>query len=191
MQFNHTEEIIYKVILKNDLFLYYKPDEVLGFCKACPNFGKIWTCPPYDIDVIQAFKNFDYAIVIGFKGKDFFELKKESTDYLYELEGMNGNVSESNYTTLVAGNCQICESCSKSEGQPCRFPDLMRYSLESVGFHVSEICEDVLGESLVWQTENPKYMAVAGILLEEKELDAMVEKIHSSFGDLVRKGSYD
>jgi hypothetical protein len=43
----------------------------------------------------------------------------------------------------------------------------------------------------MWQTEHPKYMAVAGILLEEKALDAMVEKMHSSFGDLVRKGSHD
>lgn len=188
MQFNHVEEIIYKVILKNDLFLYYKPSEVLGFCESCPNYGKIWTCPPYGTDVINTFNGFDYAIVIGFKGKDFFEIKKESTEYLYELEGMKENVSGLSYTTLVAGNCEICETCSKSEGQLCRFPDRMRYSLESVGFHVSEICDEVLGESLMWQTENPKYMAVAGILLEKKDLEAMVERIHASNDSLIKEG---
>ena len=29
----------------------------LEACKACPNYGRIWSCPPYDFQVSDYWKN--------------------------------------------------------------------------------------------------------------------------------------
>ncbi|MCK5155037.1 MAG: hypothetical protein KAQ69_01310 [Spirochaetales bacterium] len=30
---------------------YYKPEEVTGYCKHCPRYGKNWSCPPHAFNV--------------------------------------------------------------------------------------------------------------------------------------------
>lgn len=37
--------------------------------------------------------------------------------------------------SLSAGSCRICRinHCARKNGEPCRFPDKLRYSIESLG----------------------------------------------------------
>ena len=37
----------------------------LECCKACPNYEKKWSCPPYDFDVEAYWKQFDRLNIYG------------------------------------------------------------------------------------------------------------------------------
>ena len=30
---------------------YVRPEEFIEYCKACGNYGNVWSCPPYDFDL--------------------------------------------------------------------------------------------------------------------------------------------
>lgn len=149
---------VLKEVALTKLFDYYQPAEVEGYCRACPNYGNIWSCPPYETDVIKSVKAYDRALIIGVETFDFHASKRAIA------LAMNQIAERLPVYVLIAGNCEICDTCSKGAGMPCVYPEQMKYSLESIGFHVSDICEHILGKSLKWDEENPVYLAVAAVL---------------------------
>ena len=52
---------------------YFDRDKTLGFCKACPNFSKYWSCPTYAFDEAIFLKQFKYMHIIGRQ----FEVSRE------------------------------------------------------------------------------------------------------------------
>jgi len=48
----------------------------------------------------------------------------------------------------------------------------MKYSLESLGFHVSELCENILDVSLEWHDNDPIYLATAAVLYKKNGLSS-------------------
>ncbi|MPM72103.1 hypothetical protein SDC9_119076 [bioreactor metagenome] len=40
---------------------------------------------------------------------------------------------------LGAGSCGVCPSCTKPDGEPCRYPDLAVTSMETCGVDVSTL----------------------------------------------------
>lgn len=147
------------------LFEYYKPKEVLGYCKSCPKHGQIWACPPYEKDEAEFMKAYDEALIIGIQTKAFGPTKKSLGRALIELS------ERYPVEVLIAGNCFLCKPCTKVSGKPCAHPELMKYSLESLGFHVSDICENLLGVSLEWDTDNPTYLATAAVLFKQSKVN--------------------
>ena len=165
----------------SSLFDYYKPEEVLGYCKSCPKHGQIWACPPYDKDETEFMKAYDEAMIIGIRTKAFGPTKKSLGRALIEMS------KRYPVEVLIAGNCFLCKPCTKVSGQPCVHPAQMKYSLESLGFHVSDICENLLGVSLEWDTENPTYLATAAVLLkqgncEQEDKEKLIERILHELG---------
>ena len=53
---------------------------------------------------------------------------------------------------FYAGTCHLCpeETCAPSEGRPCRYPDRIRPSLESLGFDIGKTASELLGIELKW-----------------------------------------
>ena len=92
------------------------------------------------------------------------EVKAELTEELYQREE-----DYPNSQSLSAGSCQICteDNCTRKIGEPCRFPDKMRYSIESVGGNVGLTCSKLLGIRLQWMEEGqiPDYFVLVGGLL--------------------------
>ena len=72
---------------------------------------------------------------------------------------------------LDAGRCLVCERCARRDEQPCRFPEKLRYSLESLGANVGALAADKLGAPLQWGTRNaaPEYFVLVGALLTKGE----------------------
>lgn len=155
---------------------YVNVEEFLECCKVCQNYEKKWSCPPYDFDPVEDYwKKFDKLHVIGKKmilteeDKNNWEnlmaeVKKELTETLFlEEEKHPGSRS------LSAGSCRICgeENCNKPLGKPCRFPDKMRYSIESLGGNVGLTASKLLGIELQWIEEGsiPDYFVLVGGLL--------------------------
>ena len=72
---------------------------------------------------------------------------------------------------LDAGRCLVCERCARRDAQPCRFPEKLRYSLESLGANVGALAADKLGAPLQWGTKDapPEYFVLVGAVLTKGE----------------------
>lgn len=148
---------------------YVNVEEFLECCKVCGNYDRKWSCPSYDFDPVEDYwKQFEHLYVVGKKmilteeEKDNWEnlmteVKAQLTAELFEEEEKH------------PGSCHICgeDNCSKPLGQPCRFPDKMRYSVESLGGNVGLTASKLLGIQLQWIEEGkvPDYFVLVGGLL--------------------------
>lgn len=196
MQGNHgliytTER--YEAVVSVDHYLekYVDVETFLQACKACPNYEKIWSCPSYDFDVIEYWKKYNTLELVAIKiifdeavaGKQLtkeeqeditknsiWEVKAQLSAELYEKEkALPGSIS------LSAGSCTLCKDadalsegfCTRLEGKPCRFPDKMRYSIESLGGNVGATLSELMEIELEWIQEGriPSYFVLVSGLL--------------------------
>lgn len=154
---------------------YVNVDEFLECCKECENYDMVWSCPTYDFDPVDYWRKFKNLYVVGKKmileedEKENWEtlmaqVKAEIGDELYALEEQYPNSK-----SLSAGNCKICGegNCTRKTGEPCRYPEKMRYSIESLGGNVGLTASKLLGINLQWieQGQIPDYFVLVGGLL--------------------------
>ena len=70
---------------------------------------------------------------------------------------------------LLPGRCTICgpRGCSRLEGKPCRFPDKMHHTIESMGGDVGKTITELFGIEMLWikNDELPDYFIQLGALL--------------------------
>lgn len=183
----------YEAIVSVDHYLekHVDVDAFLQACKACPNYEKIWSCPTYDFDVMEYWKNYNTLELTAIKiifdeavaGKQLtqeeqeditknsiWEVKKQLAEELYEREkAVPGSIS------LSAGSCTLCKGlddhsedwCTRIKGEPCRFPDKMRYSIESLGGNVGTTLSELMEIELEWIQEGrlPSYFVLVSGLL--------------------------
>ena len=71
--------------------------------------------------------------------------------------------------SLSAGECEECEHCTRPEGKPCRKPDKLRYSIESLGGNVGKTISRLCGIEIEWIEEGkiPEHFVLVGGLLEK------------------------
>ncbi|MDD3338130.1 MAG: DUF2284 domain-containing protein [Lachnospiraceae bacterium] len=157
----------------------------LECCKACPNYNQIWSCPTYDFDVESYWKQYHTFDLIGVQ----MIFDEESRLKEYTAEELNKVIKASilpekqkltdelfkkekevpNSISLSAGSCIMCGkgNCTKPEGKPCRHPEKMRYSIESLGGNVGKTIHDLFHVDLEWMEEGklPTYFVlVCGLL---------------------------
>ena len=187
----------YEAVVSVDHYLeeYVDVDTFLEACKACPNYDKIWSCPPYDFDVPEYWKRYSTLELTAIKiifdesiaGKQLtkeeqqditkntiLEVKEALSRELYEREKqVPGSIS------LSAGSCSLCKGsctrgackdpqCGSSSTLPCRYPDKMRYSIESLGGNVGLTTGRLMEIELEWIEEGklPSYFVlVCGLLI--------------------------
>lgn len=74
--------------------------------------------------------------------------------------------------TLVSGRCLICDTCTRVNNLPCNYPHKLRYSLEGLGFDVSAIIENIVGEKIQWSSNTkPEYVTCVSALLSNDNLN--------------------
>ncbi len=166
---------------------YVDVETFLEKCRECPNYGRLWSCPPYDFDVTRYWEQYKTleltAVKILFNeeyaGKSFppeetqqiiedslWQVKADLSAELLEKEQAHpGSVS------LSAGSCHLCQgNCGKENGEPCRFPEKMRYSIEALGGNVGLTISKLMGIELEWMEEGrlPHYFVlVCGLLTQQ------------------------
>jgi len=163
---------------------YCFPDKFMEFCKVCPEYNKVWSCPPLDINPPEYLREYDYAVVMGTKIKyapDFIEKSKgdievaKTTVYdisvkvrnaLLHTEGRRQNIK-----AIAPGSCNICRPCQRAFAKRCKYPEKMRYSFDSFGVDLTEIAENLLGTKLLWVKDGlPEYhMLISAFLIKENE----------------------
>ena len=149
-------------------------DYFLSCCKVCQNYGHVWACPPYDFAPRDLWRQYDRLRVYGYQVRYSGErTQKEMEEVLWKVkerldeEMLHLEAETPGSLALSAGSCTRCESCSRPEGKPCRFPQLMRHSIESVGGDVGKTIEKLCGIQIQWAKEGclPDHYVVAGGLL--------------------------
>jgi predicted metal-binding protein len=206
-----------KQISKEDLMTCYKLEEVHGYCQACSNYEKNYSCPNFDFTTETYLGAYEYVVLIRtiVSSKLLKEDADKLTDYDFSSRvyrnhlkdypdrqvTWNDKVSmyffnkvkdlmtsrllelESEYTDslcLVPGNCMTCQVCTKQKGQPCLYPDQLRYSLEALGFLVSDIYEQFFKHTLEWSGDDlpQSFETCSGILSKNKlEISALADKM--------------
>lgn len=163
---------------------YVDVDTFLECCKACPSYDHKWSCPSYDFDVLEYWKKYETLDLTAVKilfdedyaGKKF---SKEELDRIMEnsLGKVKAELSDEllarekeipGSVSLSAGSCIRCKNgCTRGDGEPCRFPDKLRYSIESLGGNVGLTISKLMGIELEWMEEGvlPRhFVLVCGIL---------------------------
>ena len=180
-----TEVIVKSVSVADMVARYCKPEVFIESCKACPDYGRVWSCPPgvpsaaeflagyrtaclagikvkYSKKTIEMSQNLSDKELDDFRRSTYGKVKSAMNDSFLEIEkAIPGSVS------VAAGRCERCPKCARLEGKPCRFPDKMRYSFSALGFDINAMSDELLRTKLLWSNKGlPKYlMAIAVIFI--------------------------
>jgi len=155
-----------------------------GYCQDCPNYGKTWSCPPFDFDPLALWDRFGaihlYARKLVFAKDRLFpgerrtfereELPRVKADLAQALLAMEAGTPGS--LALLGGKCHLCPHCARTNGQPCRVRSQMRYSIEALGGDCAGALAQYFGETLQWAQGGrlPEQMIfLGGLLLPAEE----------------------
>ena len=192
----HTEIYIKPSTIEELKNNFWNIEKFEGFCKQCRNYGKLWSCPPYDFSIEEYVDRYKYIYIVGVKivfdedTLSSINTKEKISSYTNEtLHFMKNKIMNEmlkleklypNSTSLSAGGCNLCENCSKLKNVQCIHPDLMRYSLESLGFDVGGVSSKLLNFELKWATETrlPDYFSLIAGIMTNEEISDLKENIN-------------
>lgn len=40
-------------------------ERIAGYCRACPNYGRSWACPPFDFDLEEYLSGYATALIVA------------------------------------------------------------------------------------------------------------------------------
>jgi predicted metal-binding protein len=87
---------------------------------------------------------------------------------------------------VSAGGCGVCPSCARKDSAPCRIPGTPRHSLESLGFDVGLISDELLGMRLLWMKDSiPEYHVLVNAFFTKADDAAVGVEIESRLGRLI------
>lgn len=166
---------------------YVDAPKFLAACEHCPNYGRIGSCPPYDFSVTDYWRDYDSLEALCVQAFVPDELRAR----VYSQEELNAAVesviaeargaldsrlageeaAQPGSRMLSAGKCVRCADCACAHGQPCRFPEEVRYSIESLGGDVVALARDLFDLPLLWAEggQLPEYFVLVGGLLKKRE----------------------
>lgn len=173
--------------VKKILSDYVDAPKYLAACEQCPNYGRIGSCPPYDFSVIGYWRDYDSLELLcvqafvpdELRARVFSEeeLKPVIESTIAEARAaLDSRLAEEEANQpgsrmLSAGKCVRCDDCACAHGQPCRFPEAIRYSIESLGGDVVALARDLFQLPLLWAEggQLPEYFVLMGGLLKKRE----------------------
>lgn len=137
-------------------------EKFLDCCRSCSLYGQQWSCPPLDFDTKDRLSQYPdttvYAAVIDVPSHTPMQqsdiILSPVRHHLEELV-LGKERLEGGWSASTIGHCMHCPDsiCTRPGGKPCRHPELVRPSLEALGFDVSSILAETLGLRLQWSTD--------------------------------------
>lgn len=150
-------------------------EKFLLFCQRCDSYGTRWSCPPFDFDPLTIWRSYTklrlYARILQADApqqslEEALEaLKREKRLYREHLQQWEQEIPGSQM--LLAGTCHECPVCEKSQGRPCKNPELLRYSVEALGSDVGGCLRHYFHLPIQWGRNGkaPDYFVLVGGLL--------------------------
>lgn len=72
---------------------------------------------------------------------------------------------------VSAGACRICRRCGRIDGEPCRYPERARVSLDAFSLDLTAIARDIFGMPLLWQSKGKReYLVIISALFTNHPL---------------------
>lgn len=183
-----TKNYIKKIDLHELLKKYFNQEKFIKYCQACKNYRKLWSCPPYNFNVLEFLYKYNTAYLIGTKiifdeetikkvnkpnkiEKFTYKVQKEVREQLRNiLLNIEDNILDC--VSLYAGSCLICKKCTRPQRKSCKNIKIMRYSLESLGFDVASISKELFGIELKWAKESlPEYLTLVSGVLSRNDIN--------------------
>jgi len=172
---------------------YRDADKFIVYCKQCNKYGNCWACPPYDFDATDYILKYNKAYIIGTKislSEDIRKACKNAEDSkstgakvivdvrtMLDKQLLDAESNTVDSKAFFAGTCHICEpgDCTRIQNEPCRYPDKIRHSLESVGFDIGKTTEELLGIKLKWSNDGslPEYLTLVSGLFTNSKADSL------------------
>lgn len=145
-------------------------------CRECPCYGRRWCCPPLESDILAKPDNYPTLTLVGARiipnvsGRPIEDAGRLIADCrrLIEPQILREEKNTAGFAALFTGQCTHCgeKKCTRINGEPCRHPELVRPSLEALGYNVGALAEDFLNLKLQWSADGkiPEYLViVAGL----------------------------
>lgn len=144
-------------------------------CHPCPDYGRYWTCPPYDVPAAEYWGRYETVLLEGMQfhfTPAMLERRfdpEELAEYTRELTAAHARRMDEHLralypgaAVLTTGGCTLCEECTRPMGRPCRHPQAVGYSLESLGCDVGAAARGELGWELLWPRRDrlPRYLTL-------------------------------
>jgi len=136
----------------------FRPEDCERACIACFNYGKVWTCPPFEVSRTDInphrFDTLELYIVRIYPEGGPYPL--EAYDEFFHPEKRRlmsalDRIHDVGAVYSFAGRCEYCSgTCARVEGKACRFPDKAHPSLEGVGFDVNQLLISFAGMEVEW-----------------------------------------
>ncbi|MBP2634389.1 MAG: hypothetical protein H6Q72_296 [Firmicutes bacterium] len=166
---------------------YQEQEKFMAYCKECPNYNTLWSCPPLQFAANDLLQGFNYINLVAVKviyDKETIkladtpekvkeittcslrEVKSKLAEAILALEGeFPGGVG------LASGGCHLCEHCTRPDDLLCRMPEKMRYSLDSFGFDLTAITAELLQIELKWTHSGlPEYYTLIHALMTKEPM---------------------
>ena len=108
----------------------------------CGNYGKNHSCPPLSGDMEENkshFLAYEHAIIVNKildMGKHYEKMMEASLEFGEAVERLAKILDGKPVRIAGAGGCRICKKCAALTGEPCRFPEKRRYSMEGSGMDI-------------------------------------------------------
>lgn len=153
-------------------------------CRLCPNYGKLWSCAPYDFSPADIWHKHSTLLLqcrvipvpealqrqtlcqqdINEQSRALLQPHKRAM--LQEMLALERQFPGS--LALDAGSCDRCASCTRLEGHPCRHPEALRYSVEALGGDVCKALKLYFDKEILWGMDGhmPAYYLLLGGLLK-------------------------
>ncbi len=157
-----------------ELLPFLRKETVLNLCRQCPNFDKLWSCPPVVPDFDKFSARYKYADVFLFRAETsqfsaeenptiacYEFLKKKNRKYVLKLE------EEKSGLAVFSFSCDLCSKCRKKEGKPCKKPEKMRFNLTAFGFMIEDLSKVLMNHQISWSKDNneAQYITQVSFLL--------------------------
>ncbi|WOP19346.1 DUF2284 domain-containing protein [Raineyella sp. LH-20] len=162
-----------------------------AFCRECPAYGRNWSCPPFDFDPVGVWARFRWLHLVAFRMEFTADQPRTDLDHdrlvsdvmaMFRREKRRAHRSMMalhralpGSIPLGAGECGLCPTCTRRDGSPCRIPDQLVHSLESMGGDVDATMRVLFDQPTLWSdgTSLPDhYLLVVGLLCNQDELPA-------------------
>ncbi|MBK5722935.1 DUF2284 domain-containing protein [Dysgonomonas sp. Marseille-P4677] len=175
-----SENYVSSISTADYIAKYRDVDKFIVFCQQCNKYNNCWACPPFGFDKEEYIMKYKNAYIIGTKitlseeirlsCKNNEDSKSTGVKIIEEVrKNLDKQLLQAESETLnsrafFAGTCHFCpkEDCTRIVGKPCRYPDKIRPSLESLGFDIGKTTEELLGIKLQWSTDGspPEYLVL-------------------------------
>lgn len=163
---------------------YRDADRIGGYCRACDRCGKVWSCPPFEVDPADRLALYRGVRLVGTTVRLTEAVRHAPTspaeqfDISYRImrevrRTLDARLLEAERRragslAFFPGSCQLCHPapCARTEGRPCLLPDRARSSLEAWGFDVVRTASEVLGLEMRWSQDLvlPEYFTYVSAL---------------------------